>query len=57
MALPNDVEMARQRMQQAQEALLKYVQGNVRNPELHKKLIQDVRNATADYLDRIARLE
>jgi hypothetical protein len=56
MALPNEVELAKQRMQQSQDALMKYVESQEHNPELHKTLINDVRTATEKFLSLISGL-
>ena len=53
MYLARDVELAKQKMLQAQEALLKYAEANDRNEKRHKELIQELRNATKDFVDRL----
>jgi hypothetical protein len=56
MALPHDIELAKQRMQQAQSELMKYVEGQFREPELHRKLMQEVKDAGLQFLNLIERL-
>jgi hypothetical protein len=51
-----DVELAKQRMLQAQEALLRYADASDRDEELHKTLIQELRNSTRLFLDRVEQL-
>jgi hypothetical protein len=56
MSLAHDVELARQKMLQAQEALLRYAEANVRDGERHKGLVQELKNATKDFVDCVERL-
>jgi hypothetical protein len=56
MSLDRDVELAKQKMLQAQEALLKYAQASDRDATRHKGLIQELQNATKDFIDRVERL-
>lgn len=56
MPIAPDVELAKQRMLQAQEALLRYAQASDRDEERHKTLIQELRNATRLFLDRVEQL-
>jgi hypothetical protein len=56
MSLAHDVELARQKMLQAQEALLRYAEANDRDGERHKRLVQELKNATKDFVDRVERL-
>jgi hypothetical protein len=56
MSLARDVELAKQKMLQAQEALLKYAEANDRDAARHKRLIQELRNTTKDFVDRVERL-
>jgi hypothetical protein len=56
MALPKEVEAARQEMVQAQEAMVKYAEGGELNPEQQKKLSQNLRTATENFMRLIERL-
>jgi hypothetical protein len=56
MTLPKKVETARQQMVQAQEAMVKYAEGNERNPEQQKKLSQNLQTATVNFMRLIERL-
>jgi hypothetical protein len=50
-ALPHDVEVAKRRMEQAQKALLQYVEGEASDPERHKRLIQEARSSTSRFIN------
>ena len=56
MSLARDVELAKQRMLQVQEALLAYPEANDRDAARHKQLIQELQQATKDFVDRVERL-
>ena len=56
MSLACDVELAKQKMLQAQQALLTYSEANDRDAARHKKLIEELQQATADFVDRVERL-
>lgn len=53
MYLAREVELAKQKMLQAQEALLRYAEANDRDEKRHKELIQQLKNATKDFVDRL----
>ena len=53
MSLTSDVELAKQKMLQSQQALLTYSESNHRDTALHKKLIQELQQARADFVDRV----
>ena len=53
MALPHALEMAKRRMQQAEAEVSKYLEGQCREPELHKTLIQDFKDVSTQFLDLI----
>jgi hypothetical protein len=55
-SLARDVELAKQKMLQAQQALLGYAAGNERDEARHKKLIQELQQATKEFVDRVERL-
>jgi hypothetical protein len=38
-------------MEQAQKALLQYVEGEASDPERHKKLIQEARSSTSRFIN------
>jgi hypothetical protein len=56
MSLARDVELAKQKMLQAQQALLTYPQANDSDAARHKQLIQELQQATKDFVDRVDRL-
>ena len=56
MSLARDVELAKQKMLQAQQALLRYPEANNRDAARHKELIQELQQATVDFVDRVERL-
>jgi diguanylate cyclase (GGDEF)-like protein len=56
MSPAHDVELARQKVLEAQEALLRYTDSNDRDEERHKRLLQELKNATKDFVDRVERL-
>lgn len=56
MPIAHEVELAKQKMLQAQEALLKYSETSDRDEERHRKLIQELKNATRLFLDRVEQL-
>lgn len=51
-----DIESAKQKMLQAQEALLRYAEAVDRDPSRHNQLIQDLHKATRDFVDRVEQL-
>jgi hypothetical protein len=56
MALPQDIESAKRRMQQAQAELMKYLEGQFGEPELHRKLMQEAKDSSSQFLNLIERL-
>ncbi|HEV3483558.1 MAG TPA: hypothetical protein VGR97_14665 [Candidatus Acidoferrales bacterium] len=50
-----DIESAKQKMLQAQEALLRYAEAVDRDPVRHNELIQELHQATRDFVDRVER--
>jgi hypothetical protein len=56
MALLHDIELANERMLRGQAELIKYVEGTFREPGLHMKLIQEVRDASSEFLSLVEQL-
>jgi len=54
--MPQDLELPKQRLLEAQESILGYAHETVRNPVRHKQLIQELRTATKDFVDSVERL-
>ena len=54
--MSGDVELLRQRMLQAQTALLNYARLPNHDPNTHKRLVEELQKATRDFLDSIERL-
>jgi hypothetical protein len=54
--MSQDLELQKQRMLKAQEAILGYAHETLRNPVRHTQLIQELHQATKDFVDCVERL-
>jgi hypothetical protein len=54
--MSRDVELLRQRMVEAQEALLAYAHTAQHAPQNHEQLIRELQKATKDFIDSVEQL-